>query len=148
MFFFVLWQEKSAIQSLSQLRWQLPLHKGALRSHIACACTLLFKGKNPKKAITLYMVCYMVLMILLVMEMFIFGADGILIMLFVLGIICILLTCFLYLVYPRVQYNALHHLKNMENHFVFFVIVSFGFQAKVISTRGEQNYSIQWFPKQ
>ncbi len=79
----------------------------------------LFKKADPKKRFILWNVTFLVLLAVIIFEIFLFGVSNTLILLAAIDVIWLLLAYFLYFGIPKLQYNALGGLKNIENEYIF-----------------------------
>ena len=79
----------------------------------------IYKKKNPKKAFVWMNIWCIGLALLILTEIILFGADRQSIMLIIVAVMLMLLNFYLYFGFAKIQYNALHHMKNTENTYVF-----------------------------
>ena len=79
----------------------------------------MFKKAKPEKRFILETVFFAVLEVLLLMEMIVFGLDSELLTLAVVLGVWYLLFIYLYFLVPKIRYNAMAKLKDVENLYVF-----------------------------
>lgn len=78
-----------------------------------------YKKKNPQKAFIWMNIWCIGLVLLFLTEIVLFGPDRRSIMLISVAIMLILLNFYLYFWFAKIQYNALHLMKNTENTYFF-----------------------------
>lgn len=79
----------------------------------------MYKKADPKKRIRLWTWVYAILLAVIVLEIIVFGPDSTFFTLLFAAIFFILLVYFMYFIMPKIQYNAMAKMKDIENVFVF-----------------------------
>lgn len=79
----------------------------------------MFGRKKPKNSFMRNNIMFACLLMLLMIEMIIFGVDVQLIVLLILDALLFAFNCFIYFIMPKIQFNALQQMKNIENHYIF-----------------------------
>ena len=79
----------------------------------------IYKKKNPRKYFIWMNIGCIGLALLILAEMILFGVDRQSIMLIIVDVMLILLNFYMYFGFPKIQYNALHLMKNTENTYIF-----------------------------
>ena len=101
-------------------------------------CTLMrlsmFRKWEPKKAMQISAVVYVILSVIIILEMHFFCKDAIQIGALIVVILCYILLCYLYFLFPKIRFVALGTMKNIVNEFVFLDDIIF------VSAQNE-NYS-------
>lgn len=85
----------------------------------ALAHLSMFKKADPKKRMRLWVISFVVLFAVVILEMLFFGADMLLIVSLAVAALCFVLICYLYFIYPKIQYKSLRRMQNTENDFLF-----------------------------
>lgn len=85
----------------------------------ALAHLTMFKKANPKKRLIFWTVVFAILFGIIILEMVIWGADSILLVLLSVEIIWLMVLYFWYFFIPKIQYKALSKMKDIENEYVF-----------------------------
>ena len=81
----------------------------------------MFKKADPKKRMIFWSVVYAVIMLVLVLEIVAFDlpAEEYLVFFVVMAAV-LLLECYMFFVFPRITYNAMGNMKDVENTYVFY----------------------------
>ena len=79
----------------------------------------MYKKANPKKRLVFWTVAVLILCLFIVMELLAFGKDPVLSVLLGIEIFGLFLIYFRYFITPRLRYNSLAKMQNVENHYVF-----------------------------
>ena len=79
----------------------------------------MFKKANPKKRLTVWSVAFAILLVIIILEIIVFGVDSVLFVLLGVEIIGLMLMYFWYFILPKIQYKALAKMKNAENEYAF-----------------------------
>lgn len=78
----------------------------------------LFKKANPKKRFLTWSIISAILAVVIILEMIVFSNSMLIELLCVAGVL-FLLECYLYLLLPKIRYNALAKMKDAQNEYVF-----------------------------
>ncbi len=78
-----------------------------------------FRKTDPKKQLLFWSITFVILFIVIILEIIAFGPDIILFILLGADIIGILLHLFSYFIFPKIQYESMKNLKNVENEYIF-----------------------------
>lgn len=79
----------------------------------------MFKKANPKKRMVFWTIIYAIVLASITLELIYFGMDSTLYVPLCVGILGIALIYFWYFFTPKIQYNALAKLKDVENEYIF-----------------------------
>lgn len=79
----------------------------------------MFKKADPKKRMIFWTIAYAILIVIIVLEMILFGADTVLITTFACAVLIYLLECYLYFLLPKIRYNSLAKMKDIINEYTF-----------------------------
>ena len=103
----------------------------------------MFKRADPKKRMVFWTVASSILLLIVVLEIIVFGADLILFILLGLIIFWCLLEYYIYFLVPRIRYKALAKMKEAENEYVFYdnIMKAFTISAEY-SGEAEIEYSL------
>ena len=78
----------------------------------------MFKKANPKKRMLTWLIVSVILVLVLVLEAIVFSDITMMKPIWLLVVIW-LLECFLYFIFPKMQYKSLSKMKNAENQYTF-----------------------------
>lgn len=105
-----------------------------------------YKKMNPKKAVRIRAIIWLVLLLVIVAEMIVFDFDPVLIICIVAVLLMIAFDVFVYWGLPRIQYKSLSKMKDAENDFLFTDTVLKAF-TKSAEYNGEAEIEYSLFVK-
>ena len=79
----------------------------------------MFKKGNPKKRMVSLNVLFSVLLVITILEIIMFGIDMSLILVAIASVIVISWNAYMWFCYPKVRYNALAKMKQIQNEYNF-----------------------------
>ncbi len=103
----------------------------------------MYKKSNPKKRMLFLNIWIIVVLFIIILEIIIFGMDLPLV-LFVIGSAVLLLwNAYMWFIFPKVRYNALAKLKDVENEYIFYDnILKISSQNQGYNAEEEIEYSL------
>lgn len=101
-----------------------------------------YKKKNPQKAFIVRNICSAILVLLILVGMCL-GVDTTPIVLLMVAAVIIALNCFLHFGIARIQFKALHKMKNLENEYTFYEdVLKVSSKAEEYNGEAELKYSL------
>ena len=102
-----------------------------------------FKRFNPQKSFIAKIAVSAFLLLVIITEIFLFGMDSTLITLIIVVFSVIVIDCFMFFFFPKMQYKALAKMKDAENEYVFCddVLKAFS-KSKEYNGEAEIEYSV------
>lgn len=79
----------------------------------------MFKRADPKKRMVFWTIADLVLLAVILLEIILFGSDIVLFVLMGAVAAMYLLECYMYFLLPKIKYNSLAKMKDVENEYVF-----------------------------